>query len=266
MVDFEKPLTAIGRQTILCIGDLMLDNFVYGEVLRISPEAPAPVIAVSREDVVVGGAGNVARNIASLGARCLLVGVVGSDPASRTLKFALRARHSRIASQLGDRPGASDDAEAALRFGASFHPSVARRLGAGEAGQRQGRGRADQARARRPAAGRRGGAVGLCQGRADPTADPRGDRAGEKAEEAGHRRSQGHGLFGLSRCHHHHAEPQGAGRCHAPAGGYPRRSLRRRPARWRARSAARPCWSRSASRACCFTCAAATPFTCRPIR
>ena len=76
MFDFEKQLTGIARQTILCIGDLMLDDFVYGEVSRISPEAPAPVIAVSREEVVVGGAGNVARNIASLGARCLCVGVI----------------------------------------------------------------------------------------------------------------------------------------------------------------------------------------------
>ena len=68
---------------MLCIGDLMLDDFVYGEVSRISPEAPAPVIAVSREDVIVGGAGNVARNIASLGAKCMFVGVIGDDDAGR---------------------------------------------------------------------------------------------------------------------------------------------------------------------------------------
>jgi D-beta-D-heptose 7-phosphate kinase/D-beta-D-heptose 1-phosphate adenosyltransferase len=92
MFDFEKRLADIGRQTILCIGDLMLDDFVYGEVSRISPEAPAPVIAVSREDIIVGGAGNVARNIVSLGARCLFVGVIGDDMAGRTLKAALRAR------------------------------------------------------------------------------------------------------------------------------------------------------------------------------
>jgi len=77
MFDFEKRLTEIGQQTILCIGDLMLDDFVYGDVSRISPEAPAPVIRVSREDVIVGGAGNVARNVASLGAKCLFVGVIG---------------------------------------------------------------------------------------------------------------------------------------------------------------------------------------------
>ena len=74
---------------MLCVGDLMLDDFVYGEVLRISPEAPAPVIAVGRQEVVIGGAGNVARNIAALGARCVFVGVVGEDEPGRRLMKAL---------------------------------------------------------------------------------------------------------------------------------------------------------------------------------
>jgi D-beta-D-heptose 7-phosphate kinase/D-beta-D-heptose 1-phosphate adenosyltransferase len=100
MFDYEKGLSKIGRQTILCIGDLMLDNFVYGEVSRISPEAPAPVIAVSREDVIIGGAGNVARNVASLGARCRFVGVIGDDLAGRTLKSTLGDRRNGITSHL----------------------------------------------------------------------------------------------------------------------------------------------------------------------
>ena len=75
MFDFEALSAAIVRQTVLCVGDLMLDEFVYGEVSRISPEAPAPVIAVQRTETNVGGAGNVARNIASLGARCIFVGL-----------------------------------------------------------------------------------------------------------------------------------------------------------------------------------------------
>src|SRR5258708_13669122 len=81
MVDFEKRFLSIGQQTILCVGDLMLDDFVYGEVARISPEAPAPVIAVKRNEIAIGGAGNVARNVASLGARCIFVGLVGADEA-----------------------------------------------------------------------------------------------------------------------------------------------------------------------------------------
>jgi D-beta-D-heptose 7-phosphate kinase / D-beta-D-heptose 1-phosphate adenosyltransferase len=100
MFDFEKRLGEIGRQTILCIGDLMLDDFVYGEVSRISPEAPAPVIRVSREDIIVGGAGNVARNIASLGAKCLFVGVIGDDATGRQLRAELGRNKSRIASHL----------------------------------------------------------------------------------------------------------------------------------------------------------------------
>jgi D-beta-D-heptose 7-phosphate kinase / D-beta-D-heptose 1-phosphate adenosyltransferase len=76
MFDFEALSQAIPRQTVLCVGDLMLDEFVYGEVSRVSPEAPAPVIAVQRSETNVGGAGNVARNIASLGARCIFVGLI----------------------------------------------------------------------------------------------------------------------------------------------------------------------------------------------
>ena len=77
---------------MLCIGDLMLDDFVYGEVSRISPEAPVPVLAVEREEIAIGGAGNVARNVAGLGARCIFLGVVGDDEAGQTLSAALAAR------------------------------------------------------------------------------------------------------------------------------------------------------------------------------
>ena len=91
MLDFEKRLQGIGQQTILCVGDLMLDDFVYGEVGRISPEAPAPVLAVKRNEVAIGGAGNVARNIASLGARCIFVGLVGDDDAGRDVIARLQA-------------------------------------------------------------------------------------------------------------------------------------------------------------------------------
>ena len=57
MFDFDALSHAIARRTVLCVGDLMLDEFVYGEVSRISPEAPAPVIAVQRSETNVGGAG-----------------------------------------------------------------------------------------------------------------------------------------------------------------------------------------------------------------
>jgi D-beta-D-heptose 7-phosphate kinase/D-beta-D-heptose 1-phosphate adenosyltransferase len=86
MFDFDALSHTFPKQTVLCIGDLMLDEFVYGEVSRISPEAPAPVIAAHRSEIVVGGAGNVARNIAALGAKCIFVGLIGADDAAETLK------------------------------------------------------------------------------------------------------------------------------------------------------------------------------------
>ena len=94
MFDFDALSQAIVRQTVLCVGDLMLDEFVYGDVSRISPEAPAPVIAVQRSEINVGGAGNVARNIASLGAKCIFVGLVGDDVAGGTLKSELAKEKS----------------------------------------------------------------------------------------------------------------------------------------------------------------------------
>src|SRR3977135_3478486 len=89
MFDFDALSHAISRQTVLCVGDLMLDEFIYGEGSRISPEAPAPVIAVQRSETNIGGAGNVARNIASLGARCIFVGLIGADEAGAKLKAEL---------------------------------------------------------------------------------------------------------------------------------------------------------------------------------
>ncbi len=89
MFDFEEALKLVARQTVLCVGDLMLDDFVYGEVTRISPEAPTPVLAVRHSEIEIGGAGNVARNIAALGARCIFVALIGNDDAGLVLTNAL---------------------------------------------------------------------------------------------------------------------------------------------------------------------------------
>ena len=70
---------------VLCVGDLMQDHFVYGDVSRISPEAPIPVFRVLSELSMLGGAGNVARNITALGASVCFVAVVGDDQAGRDL-------------------------------------------------------------------------------------------------------------------------------------------------------------------------------------
>jgi D-beta-D-heptose 7-phosphate kinase / D-beta-D-heptose 1-phosphate adenosyltransferase len=68
---------------VLCVGDVMLDRFVYGEVERISPEAPIPVVRVKRESAMLGGAGNVVRNLVALGALPHFLAVVGDDGAGR---------------------------------------------------------------------------------------------------------------------------------------------------------------------------------------
>ncbi len=76
-------LASLRGVSVLCVGDLMLDRFIEGEAERISPEAPVPVLRVERQAAMLGGAGNVARNLAALGARVRLVAVVGKDDAAR---------------------------------------------------------------------------------------------------------------------------------------------------------------------------------------
>jgi len=85
MFDYETRLKAIARHTLVCVGDVMLDRYVYGDVSRISPEAPAPVLVVRREEMAPGGVANVAMNVAGLGARCVMIGVVGDDDAGKQL-------------------------------------------------------------------------------------------------------------------------------------------------------------------------------------
>ena len=75
--------------TVLCIGDLMLDRFFYCDMQRISPEAPVPVLRSSRTREMLGGIGNVANNIASLGGRAVLTGLVANDEYGRSLRSIL---------------------------------------------------------------------------------------------------------------------------------------------------------------------------------
>src|SRR6185312_15299351 len=92
-------LASFKRARILVIGDVMLDRFLYARVSRISPEAPVPVLAVEREVETLGGAGNVARNIVSLGGRATLIGGRGEDPAGARLE-ALIAREPGVENAL----------------------------------------------------------------------------------------------------------------------------------------------------------------------
>jgi len=78
-----ERLEAIRGTEVLCIGDAMLDRFVYGSADRISPEAPIPVVCIERESAMLGGAGNVVRNLVALGAKPVFIAVVGDDDAGR---------------------------------------------------------------------------------------------------------------------------------------------------------------------------------------
>ncbi len=77
----QSLLGDIGKARVACVGDVMVDRFVYGEVGRTSPEAPVAVLARGREASMLGGAGNVARNVAALGGTVALAGVLGDDAA-----------------------------------------------------------------------------------------------------------------------------------------------------------------------------------------
>jgi D-beta-D-heptose 7-phosphate kinase/D-beta-D-heptose 1-phosphate adenosyltransferase len=87
---------------VVVLGDVMLDTFVYGHCARISPEAPIPVVRIERENVMLGGAGNVARNIAALGAEAVLVGIVGDDAAGITLRAKVSEESGIVADLVTD--------------------------------------------------------------------------------------------------------------------------------------------------------------------
>ena len=97
---------ALSGAHVAVLGDVMLDRYIDGAVDRISPEAPIPVLAIKAETAVPGGAGNVARNLAALGARSTLIGVIGADADGAALQ-ALLAREAGLSSrlhQMSDRP------------------------------------------------------------------------------------------------------------------------------------------------------------------
>ncbi len=98
-------VSAWSNARILVVGDVMLDRYWFGEVNRISPEAPVPVVRVERKEERLGGAANVARNIASLGAQTALLGVTGDDEPARVMDAMLR--EMGIASHLNRDPSIS---------------------------------------------------------------------------------------------------------------------------------------------------------------
>ncbi|MDE1896730.1 MAG: bifunctional heptose 7-phosphate kinase/heptose 1-phosphate adenyltransferase, partial [Rhodospirillales bacterium] len=83
--DFAAHVKRFPRASVLVVGDAMLDRYVYGDVARVSPEAPVPILTVTREVAMPGGAGNVVRNLTALDASAAFVSVVGDDQAGSDL-------------------------------------------------------------------------------------------------------------------------------------------------------------------------------------
>lgn len=86
-----KYISEFNKATVLVIGDIIADHYIWGKVERISPEAPVPIVDVQRESFMPGGAGNVANNIISLGGMVKICGVVGKDDMGRWITDRLRA-------------------------------------------------------------------------------------------------------------------------------------------------------------------------------
>jgi D-beta-D-heptose 7-phosphate kinase/D-beta-D-heptose 1-phosphate adenosyltransferase len=89
--DLAAQLGGLAGVRVLVVGDVMLDRFVAGRVERISPEGPVPVLRVEHEQAVLGGAGNVLRNLNALGAEAMLLAVTGDDPAGREVERLVAA-------------------------------------------------------------------------------------------------------------------------------------------------------------------------------
>ena len=96
MEKLTRLLPYFERQTILVLGDIMVDRFVWGKVSRISPEAPVPVVEVTSETQALGGAGNVASNLSSLNAQVHVIAVTGEDFIGEQLKADLVSRKINI--------------------------------------------------------------------------------------------------------------------------------------------------------------------------
>src|SRR5574338_1428869 len=86
MADFKKLFESFVPLKTGVIGDVMLDTYIWGKVDRISPEAPVPIVSLHRKEQRIGGAGNVALNLQSLGAKAFVISVTGADEDAQRLQ------------------------------------------------------------------------------------------------------------------------------------------------------------------------------------
>ncbi len=92
-MNFDQLFTNFSKSTVLIVGDVMLDTYWWGQVDRISPEAPVPIVALNKKELRVGGAANVALNTASLGASTAIISVIGKDADGDQLLSMLKEHH-----------------------------------------------------------------------------------------------------------------------------------------------------------------------------
>src|SRR5215813_442435 len=86
----KRLLPKLKGRRIAVLGDFMLDRYLWGDASKLSPEVPVPVVAFQEESEVLGGAGNVAANLAALGARVTVFGAIGEDLSGQALRACLR--------------------------------------------------------------------------------------------------------------------------------------------------------------------------------
>ena len=136
-VRVRQALARFPQARVLVVGDLILDEFIWGQVSRISPEAPVPVVEVSSESCMPGGAANVAHNVRALGGQVFAAGVVGRDRAGQTLLEELQRRKIHVEGILmdADRPTTIKTRVIAhhqqvVRVDKETHAPIDKRLGA----------------------------------------------------------------------------------------------------------------------------------------
>src|SRR5437763_16354597 len=99
---YQEIVRGFAGRSIVVLGDLMMDEYLWGRATRISPESPVMVVDVERETRVPGGAANVVNNLLALGAQVAVIGLVGDDPYGEALRADLRERGADVSGIVTD--------------------------------------------------------------------------------------------------------------------------------------------------------------------
>ena len=198
----------MAKSRIVVVGDLILDRYLIGDTERLSPEAPVPVVTVREQRAALGGAANVAANVAAMGATCRLVGVVGDDPTGRALRAemaTLRLTDSFVETTAGRPTTSKTRVLARGQQVVRIDEEVDRLLDDAELAKVVGQGRGGAGRRRRAAA------RGLQQGAPGAGGHPRRDGRRQQARHSRGGGPQVPAVLRLCRRHRLQAQPPGDG-------------------------------------------------------